>query len=413
MIDTSTIISIVYFSANILLLIILALYVQRTSEHLSIKSKAFIKYVWGLRKIFGPIIVYFYDTATDFGVVYYWYTLMKHEQQYGASYYETVDMEIFFWCGIAFLLFYRFVALLFAVSELGGCSHIMVDVVWYDMIFVVLDVYVFKTIYQSFKQAQANDADKDIEIHENQLLLQTCEACAESMPQIILQSVFLLRSANEENIEQTDIILVLFSIIASLISISTKFVTIDGKIIIADSAEHLHPQQSFPDCVNYFYVTRAAWRVFNIMTRFAIMVLMWAVLGGAWLAIWCVINWIPLVVMFKIYSRSQSVIVELGGKALVSLIGTIPYGFDQTRAIYNLIIVGYAQNIVSLAVIAVFGTVEFDCFVDICADSSMRQFVNEQGNNRMLIFFCMGSIALIFDVILFVMLRRNDLIVIG
>eukprot|EP01083_Nonionella_stella_P311235 1109065_1 len=249
MIDTSTIISIVYFSANILLLIILALYVQRTSEHLSIKSKAFIKYVWGLRKIFGPI--------------------------------------------------------------------------------------------------------------------------------------------------------------------STKFVTIDGKIIIADSAEHLHPQQSFPDCVNYFYVTRAAWRVFNIMTRFAIMVLMWAVLGGAWLAIWCVINWIPLVVMFKIYSRSQSVIVELGGKALVSLIGTIPYGFDQTRAIYNLIIVGYAQNIVSLAVIAVFGTVEFDCFVDICADSSTRQFVNEQGNNRMLIFFCMGSIALIFDVILFVMLRRNDLIVIG
>ena len=72
----------------------------------SLKSKAFIKDIWTQRKIYAPLIVHFYDTATDIGVIYYWYGLMVDEKN-GVQDYDSLDMTIFFWCGISSLIFYR------------------------------------------------------------------------------------------------------------------------------------------------------------------------------------------------------------------------------------------------------------------------------------------------------------------
>ena len=106
---TGTLISIIYFSANIILLFILGYYVKVKGEYESIKSRAFLKDVWSQRTIYAPLIVHFYDTATDIGVVYYWYQLMVDDNDY-----ESVNLEIFFWCGISFLILYRFFVLLLA-----------------------------------------------------------------------------------------------------------------------------------------------------------------------------------------------------------------------------------------------------------------------------------------------------------
>ena len=153
MVETSTIVSIVYFSSNIILLFLLAYYVKKQGEYQSIASKAFIKDVWTQRKIYVPLVIHFYDTATDIGIVYYWYTLMQKEKEPGIDY-QTVDMKVFFWCGLTFLLFYRLVTLLVVI--VNACvwrQDNPYEGEWYDVVLVLLDIYIFKLVYNSFKTA--------------------------------------------------------------------------------------------------------------------------------------------------------------------------------------------------------------------------------------------------------------------
>eukprot|EP01084_Bolivina_argentea_P020696 38481_1 len=101
MLKYSSILSIIYFSVNIILLSILAIVVYRQGGHTSVKSKTYFKDIWSQRKIYAPLIIHFYDTATDIGVLYNWYQLMYKEQNTPDFNYESVNMEIFFWTGIA------------------------------------------------------------------------------------------------------------------------------------------------------------------------------------------------------------------------------------------------------------------------------------------------------------------------
>ena len=95
------------------------------------------------------MLVHFYDTATDLGVVYYWYTLMIDEQN-GIDY-ESIDAETFFWCGITFLLFYRVCLFVFLIATMhyagGGARDYSGAVNWYDPLLVVVESYVFRTVY--------------------------------------------------------------------------------------------------------------------------------------------------------------------------------------------------------------------------------------------------------------------------
>ena len=146
MVQTSTLISIIYFCANILLLLILGYYVKKRGEYESIRSRAFIKDIWTQRKIYAPLIIHFYDTATDIGVILYWHGLMIDETKKGIDY-QSVDMTVFFWCGISFLLVYRVFTLIFVLIDVLGCVDISaLDSNWYDIILILLDVYIFKAV---------------------------------------------------------------------------------------------------------------------------------------------------------------------------------------------------------------------------------------------------------------------------
>ena len=155
---------------------------------------------------------------------------------------------------------------------------------WTDFILVPLELYIFKTVYLSFNEAQetlrknakkrkkqkqqkqqkekekkqlkqqdsnninnANNVNKaqefakaaqntlgvdvsttdvvieEIDLAEQQVNLQMIEAVTESMPQIILQSVCMMRSANDSDLAQAGS----NGIIASLLSVSNKYAIFD------------------------------------------------------------------------------------------------------------------------------------------------------------------------------------------
>eukprot|EP01083_Nonionella_stella_P220387 788538_1 len=437
----SSIVAIVYFSVNFVFLIGLGIIVYRQGGH-SVKSKSYFKDLWNQRKIYAPLIIHFYDTATDIGVIYNWYQLMQKEQN-GVKDYTSVDMTVFFWSGIAFLAVYRVCLFCYVVWE----AFIDGDGEWYYVLLVLCDLYIFVAVYESFNAAKgiitanaakrAENAEKrakarreknmekaateqdvrktmdaiqhelepeqDVEPAEKQMFVQLGEAITESMPQIVLQSVFIIRSANadDEDLNSgSNVYLLMLSIIASLFSISSKFVTLD-KDKVYDYGKSLKPRARFPGCVQYWYIIRVTWRLCHIMSRFCSFVLIWTLMGGAWLPIWGSIVWI----YWSIMGVRVENIDEIPMSILFGLVFTIGSTIERSENNYIYLMCRTIESVIGLTLITLFGTLSFHC--GICSDPVTRQIFNNQ-NYRILIFWILGVSAAVFDcLLLLTLLRRN------
>eukprot|EP01083_Nonionella_stella_P098250 276217_1 len=147
--ELSTIIAISYFSTYFLLLIFLGCIVWNQGNN-SITS--FFRGVWRQRSIYAAILVHFYDTATDIGVLIDWYILMENERN-GTADYESLDMILFFWSGLCFMLLYRFCIMIYLIY-----NHRAKNIFIYFL--CLLDLYILVAVYESFKEAQNEDVQQ-------------------------------------------------------------------------------------------------------------------------------------------------------------------------------------------------------------------------------------------------------------
>eukprot|EP01083_Nonionella_stella_P110949 325067_1 len=412
--DYSTIVSIIYFVVNIIFMFGLAFHVYRSGNH-KLKSKSYLKAVWSQRKIIFPLIIHFYDTATDIGVIYNWYELMKDEEDPKTDY-DSVDMKAFFWCGISFLLFYRILMLILSVFRWLDEDD---EGEWYHVLLVLIDLYIFAFIYESFNEANgiitknaerrqknaqrkkqkreeinkqleiavekgqistdkaeaiqiALNDEVEIEPGDAQMFVQMLEAVTESMPQIVLQSVFLIRSANDDRLKYgSNMGLLLFSVLASLFSISNKFVWADTQGFVREIARSLKPRQSFPGCVNYWYIARAFWRLCHFLSKFAAFTLIWVVLGGAWLPIWAgtiFIVW-SMWVMRQLRMDSNYNHCEVVSEGFILGLFYIVALLNPSKQWVSHFIYKWIETTIALTAITVFGMIQFKC--GICADSAL------------------------------------------
>eukprot|EP01084_Bolivina_argentea_P194758 334226_1 len=436
----SNIVTVAYFSLYTLFLFILGYIVYKAGGHESIKSKSYIKDLWAQRKIYAPLLVYFYDTASDIGVLIFWYQLMMNEQNEIKDY-NSVDMALFFWLGISFLLLFRLIMVIATIVAYYSDDDFY-D--WYDAILVIFDVYVFKTVYISFNHARTiisknaekrkqkqttqqktateiqmqiemasqnvqsttdlnNSHDTDVEEivpSDPQQLAQIVESVFEAMPQIILQSIFVIRSANDNELQRasSNDILVMLSITASLISISNKFIATLDTVAVEDIAVSLKPRAQCPACVQYWYIIRSLWRIFDIMSRFVVYVLIWAVIGGAWLPIWFGLVSIVWILIGRFVMGNS--VVESVVYAFVCAVGT---SLDKDIMIN---VFAYIQTAVGLTIITIFTLMEFDCWN--CSDAKERQMTN---NNRVMVFVIMGWSSLFGQIILYAMMRLKEILI--
>eukprot|EP01083_Nonionella_stella_P030435 83427_1 len=447
----STIVSIIYFVVNIIFMFGLAFYVYKSGNH-KLKSKSYLKDVWSQRKIFWPLIIHFYDTATDIGVIYNWHVLMKVEEDPKVNF-ESVDMKTFFWCGITFLIIFRTIQLIISIGE-------FIDGDRYRVFLVLVDLYIFAVVYESFteahgiitknaerrqknaekkKQRRRENIDKqlqvavemgqittdkaldiqvaledeiEIEPHEDQMIVQFVEAVTESMPQIVLQSVFIIRSANDEVLSRggSNIELLLFSALASLFSISNKFVWFD-KHSVFEIAKSLKPRQTCPHCIHYWYIVRAIWRLCNILSTFVVFTLIWVVMGGAWLPIWvgavfifwamCAARMERLAAHRDKYERGDVLTGLAGGVLFIVAIA------DASKPKIHHFVYKSIETTVALSVITVFATTKFKC--GICADPGTRMLFGTN-NNRVFIYWMTGIVAHVMNVLLYTCLHCANIL---
>eukprot|EP01083_Nonionella_stella_P002235 6438_1 len=455
--EYSTLVSIIYFVLNIVCMLALAYYVYVSVNEHKVKSKSYLKDVWSQRKIVMPLVIHFYDTATDIGVIYNWAELMEKEQKPGKDY-RSVDMKSFFWCGVAFLIIFRVGMLLWSIYQWYSG-----DGEWYYVLLVLLDLFIFVIVYESFSDAQGvmtknaqrrkenaerkkkkrdEKIDKEleqavdegqisgdkaaqikaaldeaeVEPSDAQMALQLCESVTESMPQIVLQSVFIIRSANDKDLtaDGSNIGLLLFSVLASLFSISNKFVWMD-KDNVFECARTMKLRRRCPGCIQWWYVARVLWRLVHVFAKFAVFTLIWTVLGGMWLPIWTAtwyIIWAVVLIVFILSEEEKSLNCKRWCQMICSAfavaIGFLVAIVIVQRDTVSHFILKWTETSAAFIIITIFATMKFECKG--CASSGMRTlFNNETNNTRILIYWLLGMVAHVMDVILYLVLYFGNI----
>ena len=276
--SSGAVVTIVYGCAQFVLLFILAIMIflgaKEANEKLSIR-KFFLK-LWKLRGVYTPLIVHIYDTATDIGVLYEWYYLAQWENENDDNNIKSLDMQLLFDTAIGFMIAYRVVT--------GICGiGLPLQLKWYQVEYTMssnlktvfftvfgfilgaLELNVFIGVYYDQKQniqlARKNGDAIDNNTNKNvyeffysdrmefgagtfQKGFQFIECILESLPEVILQSVFLIRSLNDDFLQEREKEsglreLIIISVFASIISICNKFIWADEWMVIGNAKSFL------------------------------------------------------------------------------------------------------------------------------------------------------------------------------
>ena len=152
--EWSSIATITYFSVYTAMMMILSYWIWKKEKHSL--DRTFLKSIWIQKSIYAQVIVHFYDTATDIGVLITWYYLYADDIDY-----VSVDMAVFFYSGVAVLAFYRFFNVLLIVYNLiqdddddieTFCDFCLALCLRLPL--AILDLFIFQAIYDSFKSAE-------------------------------------------------------------------------------------------------------------------------------------------------------------------------------------------------------------------------------------------------------------------
>eukprot|EP01083_Nonionella_stella_P008508 24563_1 len=382
-----TIAAIVYFSLYAVLLIIIAICAHIHEEHES--KKSFMKSIWNRRGIYGQILVHLYDTATDIGVLIQWGILAQQEKSGDETdNIISLDMNGLFWTSIAFLILYRVISIIIAC--ISGVSSGYVSCC-FDVFLALIDMYVIKAVYQAIK-GNAEEPTK------RQKMIQLTEAIFESLPQVVLQSVFIIRWYNhDKDGDQYTMYLVGMSLFASLFSISNKFSWVDKDACDEDDYKFAGCSKSCP-IVNPYYVLRIIWRYSYITTRFAMISLLWSVLGGAFSGIFLACSWLLwFVTLLILISADQGMDCELF--IIVCMYAIVCLVATPATGIWSFAVVHGCEVLFTMSIITWFA---FDSSMDcgICADPSTRQANN---NPYILSFIIAGWVTMLIDFVSYIL----------
>eukprot|EP01084_Bolivina_argentea_P172221 298338_1 len=483
LLSTGMFISIVYGFSHLLLLLILAIHIylnsRKESQKLSIKH--FILDLWKERGIYTPLLIHIYDTATDVGVLYEWYKLAQIEKK--GTNLKSLDMNQFFWCGMGFMFAYRG---LLALGGFGAAAYNVYDqnvlkdagyefgnkdkYGWLPRLMLsflaglvgavigALELMVFVGIFIDFHKKRKGSQQKGA--GKYQKACQSTEGVLESLPEVIMQSVFVMRAINDKTLDKAAgaiFILVIFSIFASLLSITSKYVWVDEYMVYQyaasitlsdDDIEDLEEDEKhfirkckcYPKYyVSWGYIIRVMWRLAAVISRFVIFALIWVALGGAFeiiLVPMMVLVWYISIFCYAFrgkynatkvaikkfwenledadifgiiwcYDAFLSIIICLGLVAAVVSICIIGVVFQLGIAVLSgkvIYIIRMIENFILMAAISIFAFVKFEC--EYCASYEYRDAIK---NYRILLWITIGWVSVLIHMIMsFLMVKIID-----
>ena len=328
-----------------------------------------IQTAWSMRWMYASILSTFYDQATDIGVLMYWYDLSLAERNKIIDI-EHIDMTVLFVSCISVITLARIVSvaigIVFAKQKFVGMILGLFDL----LILARVWAKVTKTKKVIFRFGKNNDEQYII------LMLQLCEIVLESMPQIILQSVFLIRTYfDQANIEKDSLTFVFISLIFSVLSVTKKYLK---WVQSGNKSAFGSLNCRITDCpvLNIAFVFKYIFYVCNIMSRIVLYSLLWSVVGGVFVPAFFILCFIMFIYFNNKTAEDGAYSIIIFGFLFGDALGVIVDVFfngDCSENVTIRFIVHSLQNILAFSVILCFSMITtFDCNYNLCADSKVR-----------------------------------------
>lgn len=400
--DPKVIIFVVYIACTVILLLIVSLIafrLQRRTPNHKHGISVFLKSVWGMRRIYGAVLVHIYDTSTDYIILISW-SLMARDEITGITDYEHVNMLSFVIPSVLLIFVYRIVYAVRYHTLFQGNTVYRGNT--RDIIAILADVYIFVLVYQCVR-------DKYLTPCLLQKQLHLLESVFESMPQLVLQSIYLIRTYGTSLAGTESTYFIWASIGASVLSIYTKFLHEDQQWII-ERASSAHCTYKRCPCISVPYLIVSGWRICETVTRFAIFTLLWSVVGGLYLVFYLIIDIIGYLCLAR---WTSLLILSRNGKQWKEEQHHIPYIMCILQSVVgiplrpkpSMIAIRFMDNLTVLSIITIFAFLRFDCMM--CYDMNNRAASSNPYVRWLLV---MAGFSSIFQPLLFCMLHSIGVI---
>eukprot|EP01084_Bolivina_argentea_P132876 234483_1 len=257
--------------------------------------KLWFKIVWKMRSVYCSMAVHIFDVLTDVLVIIGWF---YYPDETG----DNINAKTMAICGIFILLFHKFVSVIVFWTKERSIIRCMLQ--FFDLL-IFQEIYLsHKKIINEFKnKANTDDTDSNnesdaIETTSTFKFVRNVEAIFESIPQSVLQLVFIIRTGWANEGQGTFLIISILSILQSIISMTNSVLKNDNVYMAAPKwkkyKERLPPSLPF--------LKHALCRLSEVVHRIGLLALFWSVCGGIAFAVLICIELVILtaVVAFEI-----------------------------------------------------------------------------------------------------------------
>ena len=365
------------------------------------------KEIWSYKWIYVSTLSTIYDQATDIGVLIYWYNLRNNDQVFHVDCLSLFVLSCSFCASTR--IFNMIWGIIYCQSKFFGLLLGMFD--------LLVSAFVWGKITNTSLVVFKNSAFKNNEDElSNVTRSQFLEVLLESLPQILLQSLFLIRTFDSTFIyDNKNIFLVWISLFFSVFSATNKIsnfaMTGAGNINKRNEFENKYNIRCNGKCpiINIGVLSVKMFYTFNVMTRLFVYCVVWSVVGGIFVIIFFIIVFIIFILGVKcgiyeqdeynVFGSNQSFmdicIAFIGGEAFcfgaLEFYKSLSSGETKRFFIHNLL------NYISLFVVLYFSIDDsFDCFYNICADSQIRNiFYNKFLFALIISIFCTSVIQIV------------------
>eukprot|EP01084_Bolivina_argentea_P030231 56047_1 len=234
--------------------------------------KLWFKMVWKMRSIYASFAVHIFDVLTDILVILEWWNLENNGNDI-----KNVDARVMSICGILIMFFHRFITtFVFWVKErnLFRCLLQFVDLL------ILQEIYIgHRMIVSQFRnQSESYKSTKNtINTSTSFKTIRSLEAVFESLPQSVLQLVFITRTSELNYYTSTTLLIIsILSIVQSVISMANSILNSDNMYMNATKyKKHL---QRLPPTIPF--LKHALCRISEVVYRIGLLSLLWVVCGG-------------------------------------------------------------------------------------------------------------------------------------
>eukprot|EP01084_Bolivina_argentea_P205748 351428_1 len=248
---------------------------QNESEEYEMMSKMgfcklWFNVVWEMRSVYCSLAVHSFDVLTDVLVIISWWNL---EEVSG----DNINSKIMAWCGITILLFHKFISVIAFWAKEANIIRCVLQ---------FLDFLIFEEIYLSHKKIISqfkNQSNEDEETEEYSVettstfkFVRNLEAIFESIPQSILQLVFIMRTSAKLEGSGTLLVISVLSIFQSIVSMTNSILKNDNVYMTLPKFKPC--KKRLPPTIPF--LKHALSRLSEVIYRIGLCALFWTVCEG-------------------------------------------------------------------------------------------------------------------------------------